>query len=54
MEPGTIKALELVLIFGGVLGFGFWELYKLRRERRREQEEESKPPHEPPHEPPPG
>jgi hypothetical protein len=40
MEPGTIKALELVLIFGGVLGFCFWELYKLRRERKREREKD--------------
>lgn len=38
MEAGTIKALELVLVFGGVLAFCFWELYKLRRERKRDKE----------------
>jgi hypothetical protein len=48
MDAGSIKAFELVLIFGGVLGFCFWELYKLRRERRREQDQDSKPPREPP------
>ncbi len=34
MSPGAIKALEMVLVFGLVLGFGFWELYKLRKDKK--------------------
>lgn len=30
---GWIIAVELLLILGLVLGFGFWELWKLRRDR---------------------
>ena len=30
---GWIVAVELLLILGLVLGFGFWELWKLRRDR---------------------
>ena len=26
---------ELVVVFGGILAIGFWELYALRRDRRR-------------------
>ena len=34
MKTSTLVLLELVLVFGGVLGFAFWELYALRRDRR--------------------
>ncbi len=37
--PVALKLFELVLVFGGVLGFCFWELYKLRRERKRDEEQ---------------
>jgi hypothetical protein len=40
--PVTLKIFEAVLIFGGALGFGFWELYKLRRERKREQRDQER------------
>lgn len=40
--PVALKLFELVLIFGGVLAFCFWELYKLRRERKREQRQEDR------------
>ncbi|MCE2971480.1 MAG: hypothetical protein LW847_14925 [Burkholderiales bacterium] len=40
--PVALKVFELVLIFGGVLAFCFWELYKLRRERKRDKEREEK------------
>ncbi|MEO1191876.1 MAG: hypothetical protein AAFY02_08975 [Pseudomonadota bacterium] len=35
---GTIVIIEFVLIFGGVIAFCSWELYKLRRERKQELE----------------
>lgn len=35
MESGVLKLLELVLIFGAVICWGFWELYQLRRDRCR-------------------
>ena len=35
MTSGLIIALEMALVLGGVLGFGVWELYKLRRDKRR-------------------
>ncbi len=33
--------IELVLVFGIVLGFGGWQLYSLRRERLRDLEREA-------------
>lgn len=48
MEPGSIKALELVLVFGGVLGWAVWELIKVRRSIREDERkaEQAKPPGE--------
>lgn len=40
MDAGAIKALELVLVFGLVIGWGVWELWSLRRDRRRREERE--------------
>lgn len=34
MGAGTAKLLELLVIVAAVFGFGFWQLYKLRRERK--------------------
>jgi hypothetical protein len=35
MHADWLGLIELFLVFGGVLGFGFWQLYDLRREKRR-------------------
>jgi len=42
MEGSTLILLELLLVLGGVLGFGVWELVKLRR-YRREREQRDRP-----------
>ncbi len=31
----SLGLIELILVFGAVLGFGFWELYSLRRDKKR-------------------
>lgn len=28
------KVFQLLLVFGALLGFGFWELYKLKRDEQ--------------------
>jgi hypothetical protein len=33
--------IELLLVFGSVLGLGFWELFSLRRDRKRAQNPEA-------------
>lgn len=38
MDGDTLILIEGGLIFGGVLAFGFWQLYSLRREKRRDAE----------------
>lgn len=38
MEPRTAKLVEMVLVFGGVLGFAVWQLLAVRRELRRDRE----------------
>ena len=46
MDTGTFKALELILFFGAVFGFGFWQLYKINRiiaERDKRKPEEGEP-----------
>ena len=35
MSSSTIVTLEMGIVAAAVLGFGFWELYKLRREKRK-------------------
>ncbi len=35
MSSGTIIFLEMALALGLVLGFGGWELWKLRRDKRK-------------------
>jgi len=34
MSGNLLLLLEIGLVLGGVLAFGFWELWKLRRDRR--------------------
>jgi len=34
---GPVILIEVVLIFGGVLLFGWWQLRDLRKERERDQ-----------------
>jgi len=38
METNALIIIELIVVLGAVLAFGFWELHKLRRakESRRE------------------
>lgn len=31
--------IELILVLGGVLAFGFWQLYSLRRDKQRSETE---------------
>ncbi len=38
MDAKTFKIIELLLVFGLVLGFAFRELWLLKRERRRDEE----------------
>lgn len=42
MEGSTLVLLELLLVLGGALGFGVWELVKLRR-YRRERDQRNRP-----------
>jgi hypothetical protein len=35
MEHLPIILIELVLVFGGVLAFGWWQLRSVRRDRQR-------------------
>jgi len=37
----TLIFIEMVLVLGGVLGFAFWELWKLRRDKRRSETDTS-------------
>lgn len=34
MDAGLVKLLELLLVFGGVLAFGIWQLRSVDRDRR--------------------
>jgi hypothetical protein len=38
MNADLLGLIELFLVFGGVLGFGFWQLYDLKREKRRSEQ----------------
>jgi hypothetical protein len=33
MNGSTLALTEMLLVLGGVLGFGFWELWKLKRDK---------------------
>lgn len=33
METSYLIIIELIVVLGAIFGFGFWELYKLRRSR---------------------
>jgi len=35
MEGGTLKVFELLLVVGGVLAFGVWQLRSVDRDRRQ-------------------
>lgn len=35
MSPDSLIFAEMLLVLGLVLGFGFWELWKLRRDKRK-------------------
>jgi hypothetical protein len=39
--------VELLLVFGAVFGFGFWQLHSLRRLREREQSRDKDSPDSP-------
>jgi hypothetical protein len=34
MSPDAIMLVKMLLVLGLVLGFGFWELWKLKRDKR--------------------
>lgn len=36
--------IELILVLGGVLAFGVWQLYDLRREKARSQQKSDRDP----------
>lgn len=38
-DPTAFKLFELVIVFGGVLAFCFYELWSLKQYRKREQAE---------------
>jgi hypothetical protein len=38
-DPTAFKVFELIVVFGGVLAFGFYELWSLRQYKKREAEE---------------
>lgn len=40
MSASTFGLIELVLVFGLLLGFGFWQLYIVRRDQRRADEKQ--------------
>lgn len=40
MDSGALIAVELVLVLGAVLAWGFWELWSLRRDRQRRERDE--------------
>jgi hypothetical protein len=35
MSSGAIAFVEMLLVVGLVVGFGVWELWKLRRDKRK-------------------
>ncbi len=35
VSPDAIIFTEMLLVLGLVLGFGFWELWKLKRDRKK-------------------
>jgi heme/copper-type cytochrome/quinol oxidase subunit 2 len=40
VDASSIKAFELILVFGLVIGWGVWELWSLRRDRRRREDQQ--------------
>ena len=39
---GPILLIEVVLVFGGVLLFAWWQLWDLRKEREKDQKKKDK------------
>jgi hypothetical protein len=39
MSSNALGLIELILVFGLLLGFGLWQLYAVRRDQRRADEE---------------
>jgi hypothetical protein len=39
VTSNLLGLIELVLVFGVLLGFGAWQLYSVRRDQRRADEE---------------
>jgi hypothetical protein len=38
MDSGWLGLMEMALVLGVALGWGFWELYSLRRDKRRREQ----------------
>jgi hypothetical protein len=41
MESSWLAIAEMILVLGGVLGFGIWQLVSLRRERDRAERDDA-------------
>jgi hypothetical protein len=39
MSANSFGLIELLLVFGLLLGFGFWQLHAVRRDQRRADQE---------------
>ena len=35
MSGSTLALVEMLLVLGVVVGFGFWELWKLKRDKKK-------------------
>ncbi len=44
MESSTLGLLEMLLVFGGVLGFGVYQLWSVRRSQREDAKAKRDPP----------
>lgn len=42
MSSNMLGLIELVLVFGGVLGFGIYQLWSVKRDLRKSREQESR------------
>jgi hypothetical protein len=42
-NPLPVIVIELVLVFGGVLAFAWWQLRDLKRERRKREQQQAGP-----------
>ena len=41
MDYGVMKAVQFVLFFGAVFGFGFWQLHSLKKLRNQRDKDDN-------------